>query len=91
VDYEFSDEHYLPMVVGAISGLFYAYFFAKIIEKCTFIPALFLSVVVVIIAVAPLALVSIRAERVTLRVLLYILCMCLTREAYLILKLPRHF
>ncbi|MBQ9484815.1 hypothetical protein IJU85_01790 [Candidatus Saccharibacteria bacterium] len=81
----------LPMVVGAISGLFYAYFFAKIIEKCTFIPALFLSVVVVIIAVAPLALVTIGAERVTLRVLLYILCMCLTREAYLILKLPRHF
>ena len=81
----------LPIVVGAISGLFYAYFFAKIIEKCTFIPAIFLSVVVVIIAVAPLALLTIGAERVTLRVMLYILHMCLARETYLILKLPRRF
>ena len=81
----------LPMVVGVIGGLFYAFFFKMILEKCSFLPALFLSVGVVIIAVAPLALLTIGAKRVTLRVMLYILCMCLTRETYLILKLPRHF
>ena len=79
------------MVVGVIGGLFYAIFFKIILEKCSFLPALFLSIGVVIIAVAPLALLTIGAKRVTLRVMLYILHMCLARETYLILKLPRHF